>query len=90
MQGSGGYDINLLDKNSEISFNDTEFILQEYVSGINVSSSVLANKNDAKTIMNSRLLTMHDFEKNNSFIYVGNILPLTKNRLWRMLKTSIK
>ena len=81
VQGSGGYDINLLDKTSEIQFNDSEFILQEYISGINVSSSVLANKNDAKTIMNSRLLTMHDTEKNNSFIYVGNILPLTKKSI---------
>ena len=81
MQGSGGYDINRLDKTSEIQFNDSEFILQEYISGINVSSSVLANKNDAKTIMNSRLLTMHDTEKNNSFIYIGNILPLTKKSI---------
>ena len=86
VQGSGGYDINLLDKTSEIQFNDSEFILQEYISGINVSSSVLANKNDAKTIMNSRLLTMHDTEKNNSFIYVGNILPLTKKSIMADVK----
>lgn len=77
VKGSGGYDINLLNNDSYIEFNDNEFILQEYVSGINLSSSLLCSKNDAKTIMNTRLLTMNDFEKNNSFIYVGNILPLT-------------
>ncbi len=78
VKGSGGYDINLLDNDTNIELNDGKFILQEYVSGINLSSSVLASRDDAKTIMTSRLLTMHDFEKNNSFIYVGNILPLTK------------
>lgn len=81
LKGSGGYDINLLDNNIDIEFNDNEFILQEYVSGINLSSSILASKNDSKTIMTSRLLTMNDFEKNNSFIYIGNILPLTKESI---------
>ncbi len=77
VKGSGGYDINLLDNDIDIEFNGNEFILQEYVNGINLSSSILASKNDSKTIMTSRLLTMNDLEKNNSFIYVGNILPLT-------------
>ena len=69
-----------------IQFNKGEFILQEYVSGINLSSSVLASKDSAKTIMNSRLLTINDFEKNNSFIYVGNILPLTKKSIMANVK----
>ena len=77
LQGSGGYDINLLDNARGIELNDKKFIMQEYVTGINLSSSVLATKNDAKTITNSRLLTINDFENNNSFIYVGNIMPLT-------------
>ncbi|WP_407423197.1 ATP-grasp domain-containing protein [Methanobrevibacter sp.] len=81
LKGSGGYDINLLDNDANIEFNDNDFILQEYVSGINLSSSILASKNDSKTIMTSRLLTMNDFEKNNSFIYVGNILPLTEESI---------
>ncbi|AMD17031.1 ATP-dependent carboligase [Methanobrevibacter sp. YE315] len=77
VKGSGGYDITLLDNVEELQFSDNEFILQEYVEGINLSSSLLASQNDSKTIINSRLLTENDFEKNNSFIYVGNILPLT-------------
>ncbi len=81
IQGSGGYGIELLDNEKELKLNDGEFIMQEYVSGINLSSSVLATKSDAKTIINSRLLTMHDFEKNNSFIYIGNILPLTNESI---------
>ena len=81
VQGSGGYDINLLNNDTDVEFNDNEFILQEYVTGISLSSSVLATGNDAKTLTNTRLLTMNDFEKNNSFIYVGNILPLTEESI---------
>ena len=81
VKGSGGYDINLLDNDIDIEFNGNEFILQEYVNGINLSSSILASKNDSKTIMTSRLLTINDFEKNNSFIYAGNILPLTEESI---------
>ncbi len=81
LQGSGGYGINLLNYDSEIDFNDSEFIMQEFVKGINVSSSVLSTKSQSKTIMTSRLLTENDFENNNSFIYIGNILPLTQESI---------
>ncbi|WP_458405137.1 ATP-grasp domain-containing protein [Methanobrevibacter sp.] len=81
VKGSGGYDINLLNNETCTEFNGDEFILQEYISGINLSSSVLATKNQTKTITNTRLLTMNDLEKNNSFIYVGNILPLTQQSI---------
>lgn len=81
IKGSGGYNINLLDNASDLQFNESEFILQEYVEGINVSSSILSNDDNAKTIINSRLLTMEDFGKKDSFIYVGNILPLTNESM---------
>ncbi len=81
LQGSGGYDINLLNNESDIQFNDEKFLMQEYVSGVNVSSSILACENDAKTIMNTRLLTENDFGNANSFIYIGNILPLTSKSI---------
>ena len=80
-QGSGGYNVNLLNNNKNIEFNQNKFIMQEYVHGINLSSSVLATKSDAKTITNTRLLTMNDFGKDNNFVYVGNILPLTKDSI---------
>ena len=80
LKGSGGYDINLLENDSNIQLNDGEFILQEYVDGINLSSSVLATENDARTVINTRLLTEHDFGK-DSFIYIGNILPLTSDSI---------
>ena len=76
-QGSGGHDVNLLNNDANIEFNGNDFIMQEYVTGINLSSSVLASEEDTKTIANSRLLTMNDFGNKNSFIYVGNIVPLT-------------
>lgn len=81
IQGSGGYDINLIDNDSCIQFNDGKYILQEYIEGVNISSSVLACKNDAKTITNTRLLTENDFGIANSFIYIGNILPLTSKSI---------
>ena len=86
-KGSGGYDINLLNNDSSFQLNDSEdYILQEYVEGINLSSSILASKDMKKTIMNSRLLTEHDFEKNNSFVYIGNILPLTDESILANVK----
>ena len=87
LKGSGGYNINLLNDDSYIQLNDGEkFILQEYVEGINLSSSVLGSDYYKKTIMNSRLLTEHDFKKNNSYIYIGNILPLTKESILTEIK----
>ena len=87
LKGSGGYNINLLNDDSYIQLNNGEkFILQEYVEGINLSSSVLGSDNYKKTIMNSRLLTEHDFKKNNSYIYIGNILPLTKESILTEIK----
>ncbi|WP_458403404.1 ATP-grasp domain-containing protein [Methanobrevibacter sp.] len=76
LQGSGGYDINLLNNDSDFQINKGEFILQEYVKGISLSSSLLAAESDVKCIMNTRLLCENDFGKTDSFIYVGNILPL--------------
>ena len=78
LQGSGGYDVNLLNNDSDFELKDDEYIMQEYIKGINLSSSVLSNTTTAKNITNSRLLTMNDFKNNNDFRYVGNILPLTK------------
>ncbi|WP_407453336.1 ATP-grasp domain-containing protein [Methanobrevibacter sp.] len=78
VKGSGGYDINILNNDSYLQLNNGEkFMLQEYVEGINLSTSVLGSKDHKKAIMNSRLLTENDFKNNNSFIYIGNILPLT-------------
>ena len=81
LQGSGGYGINLLDNEGNIELNGDEFIMQEYITGISLSSSVLSSKSKSKTIVNSRLLTMNDFGNENSFIYMGNILPLTEKSI---------
>ncbi|WP_292798328.1 ATP-grasp domain-containing protein [Methanobrevibacter sp.] len=87
LKGSGGYNIKLLNNEAEFQLNDSEkYILQEYVDGINLSSSVLGSKDTKKTIMNSRLLTENDFEKNNSYIYIGNILPLTNESILTKVK----
>ena len=87
VKGSGGYNIKLLNNESTFQLNDSEnFILQEYVEGINLSSSILGSKDLKKTIMNSRLLTENDFKNNNSYIYIGNILPLTNESILAEVK----
>ena len=90
LQGSGGLGIFLLNNKSsnkikqvnEICQNISleNYILQEYIEGTNVSSSVLSSKNDSKNIINSRLITEHDLG-NDTFEYSGNILPLDENSL---------
>lgn len=89
LKGSGGYNTNLLNNPSQLQLNINEkLIVQEYIEGINLSSSVLASKNEAKNIINSRLLTQHDFEKNSQFKYVGNILPLTEKSILAPVKNT--
>lgn len=78
--GSGGYDINLLDNDSLNQLNDGKWLVQEYVEGVTLSSSVLGTKNNAKNIINTRLLTSKDF-KEADFRYIGNILPLDKKSI---------
>ncbi|WP_299525201.1 ATP-grasp domain-containing protein [uncultured Methanobrevibacter sp.] len=85
--GSGGYNTKVLNNSSQLQLNEDEkLIVQEYINGINLSSSVLASKKEAKTIINSRLLTQHDFKNNNQFKYIGNILPLTKKSILTKVK----
>ena len=90
LQGSGGLGIFLLNNESCNDNNDSNqilqnisyenYILQEYIEGINVSSSVLSSHDDRKNLVNTRLITEHDLG-NNSFEYSGNILPLDENSL---------
>lgn len=90
LQGSGGLGIFLLD-NESLSENNNgnqilenisyeNYILQEYIDGINLSSSVLSSHDDEKNLINSRLISEHDLG-NDTFEYCGNILPLDENSL---------
>ena len=90
LQGSGGLGIFLLNNESCHENNNSNsilqnipyenYILQEYVEGINVSSSVLSSHEMQKNLINTRLITEHDLG-NNSFEYSGNILPLDENSI---------
>ncbi|WP_295616413.1 ATP-grasp domain-containing protein [uncultured Methanobrevibacter sp.] len=90
LQGSGGLGIFLLNNESCNNNNDTNsilqnipyenYILQEYVEGNSVSSSVLSSHDTQKNLINTRLITEHDLGK-NSFEYSGNILPLDENSI---------
>ena len=100
LQGSGGLGIFLLNNEScdelkqvsEICQNISleNYILQEYIEGTNVSSSVLSSHNDRKNLINSRLITEHDLG-NESYEYSGNILPLDENsfRMFNDNRTEI-
>lgn len=100
LQGSGGLGIFLLNNKScdelkqvnEIYENISleNYILQEYIEGTNVSSSVLSSHIDRKNLINSRLITEHDLG-NESYEYCGNILPLDENsfRMFNDNRTEI-
>lgn len=100
LQGSGGLGIFLLNNEScdklkqvnEICENISleNYILQEYIEGTNVSSSVLSSDDEQKNLINSRLITEHDFG-NESYEYSGNILPLDENsfRMFNDNRTNI-
>ena len=100
LQGSGGLGIFLLNNEScnelkqldEICQNISleNYILQEYIEGTNVSSSVLSSHDDRKNLINSRLITEHDLG-NDSYEYSGNILPLDENsfRMFNDNRTEI-
>ncbi|MDO5848904.1 MAG: ATP-grasp domain-containing protein [Methanobrevibacter sp.] len=83
LSGSGGYNINLLNNDSlnQINTEESRWIMQEYISGTNVSSSTLGNGTESRHLINSRLLTANDFGQKDNFLYIGNILPLTKEML---------
>ena len=100
LQGSGGLGIFLLNNESynelkqldEICQNISleNYILQEYIEGTNVSSSILSSHDDRKNLINSRLITEHDLG-NDSYEYSGNILPLDENsfRMFNNNRTEI-
>ena len=100
LQGSGGLGIFLLNNEScdklkqvnEICENISleNYILQEYIEGTNVSSSVLSSHDEQKNLINSRLITEHDLG-NESYEYSGNILPLDENsfRMFNDNRTDI-
>ena len=67
--------------NQNSNQKDSYFLVQEFIHGPNISSSVLGGKNEAKAIINSRMLTEADFNIKNSFKYCGNIVPLDINTL---------
>jgi predicted ATP-grasp superfamily ATP-dependent carboligase len=73
--GSGGYGIFQLDSLTPDSISNEKFILQEYISGSEVSSSVISTKKEALSIISSSQLINQDESSGNKFIYSGNITP---------------
>ena len=85
LNGSGGLGFLKLNNDNWNQLNNTEmmienislenYILQEYIEGENVSSSVLSTKDEARNLINTKLITSKDLG-NDDFAYVGNIVPL--------------
>lgn len=86
--GSGGYDVNLLNKETlnQLNYIDESWIIQEYISGKTISSSVLSTKKDRKQIATSQILTGNDFNQRN-YVYIGNIVPLANEKTNNNLKS---
>ena len=88
LNGSGGLGFLKLNNDSWNQLNNTKkmienislenYILQEYVEGENISSSVLSTKKEAQNLINTRLITANDLG-NDNYSYVGNIVPLDEN-----------
>ena len=88
LNGSGGLGFLKLNNDSSNQLNNIEkmvenislenYILQEYIEGENVSSSVLSTKDEARNLINTRLITANDLG-NDDYAYVGNIVPLDEN-----------
>ena len=88
LNGSGGLEFLKLNNDSSNQLNNIEkmienislenYILQEYIEGENVSSSVLSTKKEAQNLINTRLITANDLG-NDNYAYVGNIVPLDEN-----------
>ena len=88
LNGSGGLGFLKLNNDNWNQLNNTEnmtenislenYILQEYIEGENVSSSVLSTKDEARNLINTRLITANDLG-NDNYAYVGNIVPLDEN-----------
>ena len=66
-----------------------EILVQEFISGVNISSSVLASSTDAKTIMNTRLLTLDDIGFKGDYRYCGNIMPLDIKSIQQFTRFNI-
>ena len=85
--GSGGYDVNLLDKErlNQLNTIDKSWIIQEQITGKTISSSVLSTENAQRQIATSQILTGQDFNQCN-YIYMGNIVPLPNENVNQKLK----
>nr|WP_269316565.1 ATP-grasp domain-containing protein [Methanobrevibacter arboriphilus] len=62
-----------------MKYENSGLVVQEYINGKNVSSSILSTKEESKTIVTSNMLTDLDFGIKNSFKYCGNIVPFNIN-----------
>ncbi|WP_225370770.1 ATP-grasp domain-containing protein [Methanobrevibacter arboriphilus] len=80
----GNIDINKF-YNDHIKYENSGLIVQEYINGTNVSSSILSTKKESKTIVTSNMLTGLDFGIENSFKYFGNIVPFNINNVNNIL-----
>lgn len=75
IHGSGGYGIRKLVDMEDVDF--TDFILQEKLTGLNLSASVLATGSQSRTILTSRqIIGDTRLHQREPYGYCGNIAPL--------------
>jgi len=60
----------------DIKFNE-EILIQEYIEGETISSSILSNGEEAVTLsVNKQLVGVKEFGAEKKFVYCGNLVPL--------------
>lgn len=83
LEGSGGLlieKLNNLSENQLKLYENQELILQEYISGENISSSVLSSKKESELLTTSKQIIGCECPGLKSgYIYCGNILPYIAN-----------
>ncbi len=80
--GSGGYGIRELGEKEDIDF--TNFLLQERLTGLNLSASVLSTSSESRIILTSQqIIGDTQLCQKEPYGYCGNIAPLTDGNIAR-------
>ncbi len=87
VHGSGGYGIRELDGEGDVDF--TNFILQERLTGLSLSASVLSTGSQSQTILTSRqIIGDARLCQRQPYGYCGNIAPLTDGNVIQEISES--
>ncbi|MDY6966004.1 MAG: ATP-grasp domain-containing protein [Halobacteriota archaeon] len=86
--GAGGVDISLVYSENDLPQDDS-FLLQEYISGMPASVSVISTKDEAVAVaVNEQIVGMKDLGQTFPFGYCGSITPFQTDFALKMCKIA--